>query len=192
MGIEVITAPSGEPITLAEAKAHLRVVSTAEDDLITALVMASRQHVESWTGRALLAQTWRLTMDDFPRQSALPIELPGGRATSVSVVKYVDSDGASQELTADTDYIVDLSGEAARLAPASGKQWPATRSQIAAVSVEFAVGYGAADKVPAPIKAAMKLIIGELYANRETWVDSRLTENATVDNLIFPYRLIRP
>jgi uncharacterized phiE125 gp8 family phage protein len=198
MGIEVIEAPEEEPLTLDEAKAHLRVDIDDDDDLITALISAARGHVESRTGRALVTQAWRLTLDDFPRYAnaqrychQAPIKLPGGPSSGVTSFTYIDSDGTQQTLDPSA-YVVDLSGEGARITPLWNTPWPTIRRQIGGIKIEYGVGYGEPADVPQALKAAMKLIIGELYSNRESWVDSRLTENTTVDNLIFPFVLVYP
>ena len=64
----LVTAPAAEPLTLAEAKLHLRVDDTADDALIGALITAARQHAEHDTRRALVTQTWKLALDASPRQ----------------------------------------------------------------------------------------------------------------------------
>ena len=65
-GVTVVTAPTVEPISLAEAKQHLRFESTVEDALISALIVAARKHCETATRRAFVTQTLRLTRDTFP------------------------------------------------------------------------------------------------------------------------------
>jgi uncharacterized phiE125 gp8 family phage protein len=56
--------PAAEPVTLAEAKAHLRLADSSEDDLLTGLIRAARQDVERATGMALIDQHWRLVLDN--------------------------------------------------------------------------------------------------------------------------------
>lgn len=165
MTYKLITPPSEEPLTLDEAKAHLRVESTDDDALITALIVAAREQAESITARALCTQTWELVLDAFPEACVLrhsPVQ-------SVTSVDYLDTDGASQSLTL-TDTLLDSESTPGYLVPAYGKAWPATWCVPNAVRVRYVSGYGAAADVPQSIKAWMLLCIGTLYAQRESFV----------------------
>ena len=65
-GLTLVTAPASEPVSLAEAKAHLRIEAADDDSLIGALITAARQSAEAHMRRALMSQTWRLSLDRFP------------------------------------------------------------------------------------------------------------------------------
>lgn len=163
MSLVVITAPNSEPLTTAEAKAHLRVDHSDDDAYIDALIKAARVYVESYLQRALITTEFRLNLDGFP---ASAIELhPSLQA--VSTLKYTDPDGVVQTWDS-VNYVVDTDSVVGRLVPGYGLSWPSTRDMINAVQVTFTAGYGdnAAD-VPEPIRHAMRLLIGHLYENRE-------------------------
>ena len=69
--------PAGEPLTLAEAKPHLRVDLNDDDALITALISAAREQVEFLTGQRLITQTWELELAAGERcmlEGLLPIQ----------------------------------------------------------------------------------------------------------------------
>ena len=188
--IDVVTPPAQEPIDLAEAKLHLRVINSDEDTLIESMIAAAREYVERIVGYALVTQGLRATLDGFP----CVIELRGVGLT-VTAVKYTGADGAEQTL-APSSYTVDTSGGGARITPAYGMQWPATRTgERASVRIEFTSGY-APNAVPKSLSAAIKLIVGDLFANREAVVTAQgvmvSIENPTVDALIFPHRIILP
>lgn len=170
MPLTLATAPAAEPVTLTETKAHLRRDDTADDTLITALITAARQHIDGrdgWLGRALVTQTWDLTIDGgFPDEIAIPLP----PLQSVTSVTYVDSNGATQTLAAD-QYRVLTDRTPGVIAPAHDVTWPTTRDQKGAVTVRFVAGYGLAADVPSTVKAALLLHIGTLYENREAATD---------------------
>jgi len=158
-----LSTPAAEPLTLAEAKLHLRVDITDDDSLITALIVTARQQAEHRTGRALVSQQWRLGLDQFPDDS---LELPKPRLVSVQSVTYLDSNGTRQTLSGG-DYEVITDELVGRLVPAFGKSWPDCREHPGSVQVSYTCGYGAASDVPQSIKAWMLLAIGAWYENRE-------------------------
>ncbi len=165
MPVRIITPTTEEPIDLEEARAHLRVDHDYEDDTIGALIAAARDLVEGHTGRALVARTLEMTADRFPGPcKALRLEWPP--ALEVASISYIDPDGATQVWPAD-QYQVDTRSVPARILPMPGASWPATADRLGAVTVAYTAGYGASADVPAGIKAAMKLLIGQWYANRE-------------------------
>ena len=191
MGLKLITAPAEEPVTLAEARAHCRVPSsdTTEDALLQALIIAAREHCESWTHRRFITQTWDWVMDAFPGWC---VELPHAPLQSITSVSYVDGEGATQTL-ATSGYQVDVKTDPGRLMPAYGAVWPSTRSDtFNAVTVRFVCGFGLAAAVPRGIKAAMLLTIGHLWEHRETVSDFELFEMPMgVEALLSPHRLMR-
>lgn len=162
MALRRTTAPAVEPITLDEAKAHLRVDHVADDALISELIGAARQYVEDWTGRALVEQTWQLELDAWPIGQV--IYLPRPRAIGITSVKYIDGDGVQQTLGSG-NYVLDEQSEPARLFPPYGVDWPSVRDQRGAIEIIWTAGYGAnAAAVPDGIKAAVKLVLDHLYA----------------------------
>jgi uncharacterized phiE125 gp8 family phage protein len=140
----LVSAPTAEPVTLAEAKLHLRVDDNADDALIGALITAARQHAEHDTRRALVTQTWKLALDVFPENVVTLDHAPV--STVVSVV-YTDPDGVNKTLDAGA-YQLDAITEPCRLVPAYGNSWPATRAQVNAVAVTYTCGYGEPESVP--------------------------------------------
>jgi uncharacterized phiE125 gp8 family phage protein len=186
MAIRLIAGPGEEPITLDEAKLHLRVDVTAEDTLINGLIIAARQAAEQATGRALMQQTWELALDCFPDE--IRLQMPP--LQSVSSVKYLDQDGVLQTL-ATSEYLVNDYKEPARIVLAYGKSWPSTRDQENAVLVRFVAGYADADAVPQEIKQWMLMLIGSMYANREreTVGSAAAVELGFVDRLLDAYRV---
>jgi uncharacterized phiE125 gp8 family phage protein len=197
MPIVLATAPAAEPVTLTEAKTHLRVTHTDDDTYITALIKVARQMAEQLTGRQLITATWDLYLDRFPDGSGRVLEeldryairVPLPRLQSVTHVKYYDLDNTLQTLSASA-YTVDIRSEPARIAPAYGYTWPATRDDLAVVNVRFIAGYGAAADVPEGLKQWVLLRIGTMYANREEVAAvPNIATLGFADRLLDPYRI---
>ncbi len=166
------TAPTSEPLTLAEAKTHLRVDAdiTEDDALISSLIVAARQAAETHTRRQLVNATYTLYLDWLPQE----IRLERPPVSSITYIKYIDTDGTQQTLSSAV-YQTDLYGEPARIHRAYMQIWPITRQQMNAVEVKFVCGYGStAASVPDGIKAAMKLMIGNWYENREATISGTI------------------
>jgi len=159
----LVTAPESEPVSISEAKAHLRVTFSDEDTYIDSLVKTARRQAEKYCRRAFITQTWDLVLDGFPCGS---IEVPLPPLQSVTSITYVDTNGATQTL-ASGNYTVDTKSNPARITPAYGKVWPTTQSHINVVTVRFVAGYGSSTDVPDDIGHALKLMIGHWYENRE-------------------------
>ena len=193
MGYQITQAPAGEPLTLVEVKAHLRVELPDDDALILLLITAVRQHAEQITARSLMTQKWSYVTDGFYKPETATLRLEKGPITSIDSINYVAMDGTTQVMPA-TDYIADLSGQLARITPRFGKIWPITLPQIASTTVNFTAGYGAAADVPQGLKHWIKLRIGSLYENREdVLVGPRIIviEMPFIDSLLEPYRIVR-
>src|SRR5215831_749384 len=181
-GLTVVTPPVEEPVTLAEAKLYARIDLGDDDALVTGLIAAGRQRCERVSGRALVTQTWKLTLDQFPGSAQGdplegpgffawgagqgPIRLPRAPAQSVVSVQYTDGAGNLQTLPA-TQYYVDVTAEPARIFPAYGTLWPVTLWRAGAVAVTFTAGYGPASAVPDEIKARVKAYVAYVYRERE-------------------------
>lgn len=176
-----------------EAKAHLRVDVDDENLLIDTLRQAARELVETITQRALITQTWDLKLDDFPWWYE-PIWVPKPPIASITSVTYVDQGGTTQTWSP-TLYTTDLPtgphARAGRIDPAFQQIYPVTRFIPNSVTVRFVAGYGAASDVPAGLRAAMKLLIGNWYMNREAGAIVRASADILpfgVDALLWPFK----
>lgn len=172
-GLSTVTGPVTEPVTTAEAKTHLRIDHSDDDTYIGNLITAARIAVENYLHRALITQTLKLTLDNFPGTYRLfsslllgtqqPIRLPRSPLQSISSIQYVDDQGSTQTLSA-SKYRVDTESLTPRIEPAFSEVWPSTRAVNNAVTVTFVAGYGDnASDVPEPIKQGIKLYIGTYY-----------------------------
>lgn len=193
MGLVQLTGPAEEPVTVAEAKAHLRVDSAADDALIGSLITAAREHVESHCRRALVAQTWDLFLDGWPVGEEIVLPLP--RLVSVESVQYHDAGGGSTTFGAG-NYVVDVAGEPGRVRLVAGVSWPSAELRVVnGVQVRFVAGYGGAGDVPRAVRQAVLLLVGALYENREEVIVAQGVSVGVlpfgVGALLGPYRVYR-
>ncbi len=155
MPLQLIQEPAAEPLSLVDAKLHLRVDTYDDDALISALITSVRMYAETITRRAFIAQQWRYVLDSFPGPTLIGIPwgkvftLPGhaiflekSRVRQVTAINYTDMGGNSQVMPA-TDYTVDYTSEPCRITPVFGQIWPIPLPQIGACSVDFVSGYAA-------------------------------------------------
>lgn len=204
MPLQLVIPPAGEPVTLLEAKQHLRVDVDDDDALIGSLIAAARQAAETITGRQLMTARWKLVLDAFPGATfmhagtgatfSLPshaVLLAKCPVQSVLSIEYLDMNGNLQTMPM-ADYVLDAACEPARLSPVFGKSWPPTLPQIGAVTVTFDAGYGLASAVPEGIKSWIKLRVGSLYGHREevsVLTRGRIDPLPFVDGLLDGYRV---
>lgn len=186
--LKLVTPPSVEPVSLEEAKSHLRVTITDDDADISSYIKAAREAAESFTRRAFVTQTWELGMYSL----GPTIELPKPPLISVGSITYTDQDGAEQTLPT-TDYVVDDFSEPGLIYRARSTSWPALTPEAGIrAKVRFTVGYrgegspgDGAENVPALIKQAIKLHVGEMYENRQ----SATAMPAACESLLHPFRV---
>lgn len=160
MGVKIITAPAAEPVSLAEAKAHLRLEASTDDTTIAALIPAAREYVETTTGRSLVTRTLELMLNGFP---AGPIVLSRAPVQAVSSVTYYPLAGPSEAMDPAVYLVNETDAEIAALR----YPWPATAARPDAVRVRYVAGYGDPEDVPAMVKQAILLLVAHWFSNRE-------------------------
>ncbi len=205
MSLQLVTAPTEEPVTLVEAKLHLRVDFSDDDLLITALIAAARQAAETLTGRQLVTARWKYILDSFPGPSLMGVPagktftlpghailIPKAPVQSIVSIDYLDMNRTAQTMSS-VNYATDLACEPARITPIFGQIWPINLPEIGAVSVTFDAGYGTATDVPEGIKSWIKLRVGSLYQNREevaAMARGKIDPLPFIDGLLDPYRMV--
>ncbi|MBE3118845.1 MAG: phage head-tail connector protein [Candidatus Atribacteria bacterium] len=191
MTIRISAQPSTEPVSLSEAKAHLRVDIADDDTLISSLITAARQILEVQAQRQFVTATWVMTLDKFPLLCK-EIRLLRPPIASVTSIYYLNSAGTSTLLAA-ADYRVDSASEPGRITPAYGKTWPIAYPVTNAVTVTYSAGYGAASAVPKAITQAILLLVGHWYENREAvqaYGGGVTPLPMAVDALVAPFRVM--
>jgi hypothetical protein len=217
----VTVAPSAEPITVSDVADHLRIDSdtaTAQTAWIERSIVAARKFAEDICRRALVTQTRKVALDEFPRPSmnvssanwygpqwgtspgplsqvrpdgttGYEIMLPRPPLQSVVSITYYDENNAQQTLDP-SQYLVDIYSEPGRITPAPDTTWPATKRRANSVEITFVCGYGDAAEVPEGLVSWMLLRIGAAYANREEVANAALMALPYVDEILNDYRVL--
>lgn len=183
-----VTPPAETPVSWEEADAHLRLDGdVAQQPFVEALIQAATDHLDGYAGilgRALVTQDWRLDLGFF----GYPIRLPLAPVQNVGLeIKYWDTANADATVPP-ADYALHSDALGPYVELVSGASWPSAYARRDAVRVTFTAGYGDATKVPAPIKQAILLMVGDMYQNREGKIAGGVQINPTVDRLLTPYR----
>jgi uncharacterized phiE125 gp8 family phage protein len=182
----LLTAPAVEPIGLDEAKAFLRVEHSDDDEVIAALVAASRIHVEAQTRRALITQDWRMSIDAWPPDGRLLIR--PAPLQSLDAARVYDFEGTAHEVDTQA-FVPDLANSALIFAP-----WalPAPGRIAAGIELDMTAGYGDnATDVPEALRQAIRLLTAHWYENRGLAAVGTVTVlPSTVAALIAPYRVM--
>ena len=185
----LLAGPAEEPLSLAEAKAFLRLDDTAEDALVAALITAARLHVEGTTARATIAQSWRLVLDAWP--ACREVRLPVGPLISLSAVTVFDDASDPNELDLGQFEIDAVTPRV--LLPAEIDGTPAMRERQG-IEIDYVAGYGAdAADVPADLRQAMLALVAYWFEHRDAVVlaGSGSVVPAGFDALVANYRRVR-
>lgn len=185
MSLRLVTPGTATVVSVAEAKAHLRVFHD-DDDLYIADLVASAQDwlggENSWLGRSVVPQGWELTLCSFPTGR---IDLPRPPLSAVATVHYTPADGVEVPLTGFRVLDVGVS-DGGFILPALNTAWPVTNGQPGSVRINFTAGYSV---VPPSVKRAALLLIGHWFEHREAAGDVKVAElPMAVDALLYPYR----
>ncbi len=171
MGLALTTGPSVEPVTLAEAKSHLRIDIDDDDTDISAFIVAARIYVEKQLNKQLITATYTWRVDTFPL-GVQPFVLPYPvfPLQTVTSINYIDVSGDSQ-LLATSVYNVNVDDEPAEITLKFDQTWPDIRTQDNAVTLVLVAGYGdAGSDVPEYLEVAIKQLVGHWYENREATI----------------------
>jgi uncharacterized phiE125 gp8 family phage protein len=194
MALSLSSAPATEPVSVAEAKAHLRIDHAADDDYVEDFVIpAARRYAETITHRAFITQTWILRLNGFGRGG--PIYLPRPPLVSITTVTYTDTAGTAGTAWAasSTGYTLEQpSGEMAlhaSIRPSYSQSYPSTRDIVDSVVITYVAGYGAASAVPIGIKHGILMLIEDLYRQRGGQIAGTISSRAAIaaESLLSPF-----
>ena len=176
MGLVRLTPSASRAVSADEVKRYLGIESdeTGWDSLIADLIASAEAEVEDVIGRAVMPQTWALSLDAFADE----IELPRGPVSAVTAVDYLDSAGAAQ-VASPTLYTLDAVSDPQWIVLNEGETWPDTLDRVNAVTITFTTGFA---EVPGPIKEAIKVAIAA------RWTDRTATFPTAAMERLEPYR----
>lgn len=181
--IRRVTAPATTPVSLEQAKLHLRVDGTEEDTLIAALIDAAVAHFDGLgtLGRAMITQSWAQWFNQSPGY----VRLQMGPFIALTSIEYYDRDNVLQ--TADiADFETWLDGDYVTLKPLLNQEWPGAYSRPDAIKVTYQAGFGPSPSdVPQSIRHAILMTVAHWYEHRMAVDDTRMVEiPMAVDALI--------
>lgn len=207
-GLEVVTGPTQEPITITNIKEHLRLDEDVDDLQVNAYIIAAREWAENYTGRFLMQRTMRQWYDASPVDSSALIdgtllqghqnyftsnqtlEVAASPISSIDSIKYYD-DAGTEYTWAASNYYADTISDIARITLKDGGSFPTDVRKLNAFAVNFTVGYGTniAD-VPQAIKVAMMQYITFLYEHRGDY-EGAIQAPVVLRSLLNPYKVMR-
>lgn len=193
----LVSGPTVEPLTTAEAKTHLNVSSSTFDTYIGTLIATARGQIERYLNRALITQSWKVYYDYWKHELLIPfgnLQIAGASPGPASpVVKYYNVDGTLTTLTESDYYWVVTTTDPGRIVRKYDATYPELKyGRPDAIEIAFTAGYGAAaSAIPDEIKHAMKLLIGNYFEQRsDILVDDRVTKIPSyITDLIHSYKL---
>jgi uncharacterized phiE125 gp8 family phage protein len=161
------TAPVVEPVSLAEAKLHLRVDIEDDDQYILGLIAAAREYVEAYLDRSLVYTQWTMRLDRFPYEIELPRPPMATAGTYTATVVSYTLEGGSTATLSTAEYRVDRNSTPGVVRTNYAGTWPSHLYDRNSVSVTWWAGYGEdGTKVPRAIRNAILLLVGHWYENR--------------------------
>ena len=205
---EIIKASSVEPLSLQEVKSHLRIElgETDEDDLLEAMITTVREYTEDYTGRALIRSHRAAYFDNWSTNHCCLLPYPPLVAITSSTAITGNSSGAAvayKDSTrgwnsfSSTGWIADTVSIPGRLCLEYDEDWPTkTLHNVNPIKVHFTCGYSTSSTgIPKTIKSAMKIMISDLYEQRESFIVGTAVADfsdrtlMTVKSLLANYRV---
>ncbi len=186
MSLLLTTPPLVEPVSLLDAKAHLRVPHADDDAYISTLIISARRRVETRTGLRLITQGWSQFMDCWPPFGMVELQL-NPVATVTDVIVYGDTDTPS---TIDpAHYFLDATSNPPRVVFRQGRNPSPPGRRANGIELRMNAGFGLATQVPQELKQAIMLLVADAFAHRGD--DGVRAMPPAVLELLNAYRVMR-
>lgn len=179
--------PLVEPVSVADAKVHLRVDGDEDNLYIASLISAAREWVESYLDRTLIHTQWTLRLESLDEEIELPRPPMATSAAQTAVTITYTLQGGETATLSTQSYRVDRNSTPGEITPIYGTVWPAHRIDDNSVSVTWWAGYGpSGTDVPAAIRHAMLMLVAFWYDNRSAVVVGSISKQLefAVDSLL--------
>ena len=204
--LKLTLEPQAEPLTLDEAKAHLRLDTTDDDDLIRALIRTARTMCEAFTGRALIHQGYSLFLDHWPQgdigmswsivcdgneitKFPMEVELPKPPLTTVTKINIFDANDVAS-IFSPASYYTDTASIPGRITLRDGAPIPTPGRTRNGIEIQYTAGYGvSSSSLPAPLVHGIKLLLAALYENRGDTAEDMLKSSGCLA-LFQPFRIM--
>lgn len=186
MPLILTSPPATEPVSLAEAKAHLRVNHADDDTYISTLIIAARRQVEARTGLRLITQGWSLFRDCWPMQADLSLGL--AHVSAINDI-FVYSEDGMPAIYDPAHYYLDAVAKPSRVVLRQDRLPPMPGRRVNGIEVRFTVGFGAAVAVPQELKQAILMLLAHWFDHRGDAEGARLPLN--VADIIRQHRIVR-
>jgi uncharacterized phiE125 gp8 family phage protein len=186
MFLFLTTPPAVEPLSLAEAKAHLRVPHADDDVLISTLIVSARRRIEIRTGLRLITQNWSQFLDCWPPFGVVELKLTPVTAVS-DVIVYGDTDTPASIDPA--HYFLDATSNPPRLVFRQGRNPAPPGRRAHGIEIRVTAGFGLAAAVPQELKQAILLLVTDAFAHRGD--DAQRPMSSAVLELVNAYRVMR-
>ena len=159
--VRVVTPPTSEPVTIAEAKAQLSIGASdvSHDTEVASLIAAAREEWERDTSIALITRTLEHRLPKFLSTVVLSVR----PAIAISSVTYVDTAGATQTVASSNYY---LDGDEVRFLDTFVR--PSVQDRSEAVKITYTAGYGSDSRAcPELDRMAIKLSLANRFEDRD-------------------------
>lgn len=176
--LRIVTPAASDPLSLADAKLHLRVDISDDDDLISALITAATKYAEDYSGRAGITRTLALVVPCVPgSDQIIRLPMPGFQTTPAitSIYYRASADGAST-LWDSANYELAHVGEwTYGVRPVYNGQWPSDLANVAdTMTITYTTGEALSTTVDARLILAIKLMVADWYEHREDSAEMQL------------------
>jgi uncharacterized phiE125 gp8 family phage protein len=178
----VVTGPTTEPVTLAEARRQLFLGAgdTSQDAELANRIQAAREQWEHDTDSVLFTRTLSVTSEQFGGRE---IELESRPITSITSIKYYDLNDTLMTFSS-SKYTFNVPDREIQLK--WQEIWPVTSIRWDAITITYVAGYATTATIPAIAKQAMLLLIAYYhYGNRGD--NDRPNDMRAYDNLVTRY-----
>ena len=199
--LTVLQEPDTEPVTLAEAKSHVAVDGTADDEMLSGFIAAARQYVERRIDRHLIDARLEMRLDNFPAETEIRLPRPPFSPTATRQTVELEWTDATLTVHAMTEatpnltpagdqFLIDRKAQPAVVTPNVYGYWPVVGPVRSAVAIRWWAGYGNTPAaVPRGIRTAILMLVSHWYLNREAATPGSLSEPPfAVNELLSTYR----